>query len=94
LQQLHEAPASSEAVWKKLEDEIHLVQEMIQMDKREITEIQESETKNLEYLNQIIQKQAEAIRQCLEPTPTETQTEDGESEDGESEGMEVSDSCL
>jgi hypothetical protein len=76
LQRLHEAPGTYDQICKKLEDEICSLREMIEVDQREITEIQESETRNLDYLNQIIQKQADTIRQSLEMMDPPPETEE------------------
>jgi chromosome segregation ATPase len=73
LQKIHESPGSYDQICKKLEDEIRAFRDMIEADQREIAEIQESETRNLDYLNEIIQRQAAVIRQSLgmPESPTE-----------------------
>jgi chromosome segregation ATPase len=85
LQKLHEMPESYDQIRKKLEDEICSLREMIEVDQREISEIQESETRNLDYLNQIIQRQADMIRQSLEVVEPPAEVEEAEAE-VESEG--------
>jgi hypothetical protein len=75
LQALHENPSSYDEIKKKLEDEIRSVQSLTEADRNEIPGIQESEARNLEYLNGVIQEQCDMIRAAIDQM-TGHQTED------------------
>ncbi|OHT07366.1 hypothetical protein TRFO_24451 [Tritrichomonas foetus] len=81
LHKLHKNPASYDEVKSKLQKEIKDVKKEIEQSNQDIAEIQESEDQNMEYLNEIIQRQIQTIKKCLQKMDNEEEDADNDQDD-------------